>query len=83
MSTIIPFGCDYWTGARYCEESTRYTDEVSDLVFCPAHAGPLAWQAYDINLYSLALLVSAEFDVLYEMPAELQARLYPVDRAAA
>lgn len=53
-------GCDQWLGGRYCEvQDAPYVDDVQDERFCYRHAGPLAWDARDVNLYSLALRVAA------------------------
>jgi hypothetical protein len=76
-------GCDEWTGSRYCGADASFTDEVDDRRYCLEHAGPLAWDARDVNLYSLALFVAGKANVRYLMPAVLRNRLYPtVERAA-
>lgn len=75
-------GCDHWTGAYYCGEAHTVTDEVTDEVFCPQHAGPLAWDDRHVNLYSLALKTSAQLGVVYQMPEALASVLYPPERAA-
>lgn len=78
-----PKGCDQWTGARYCEADASHVDEVDDLRYCTAHAGPLSWPVRDVNLYSLALVVSGYLDLVYQLPVSLRSRLYPTARAAA
>jgi hypothetical protein len=77
--------CDEWTGSRYCGALALHLDEVDDRRYCLEHAGPLAWSARDVNLYSLALFVAGKANVNYLMPAELRDRLYPTvsgERAA-
>jgi hypothetical protein len=59
------------------------TDEVTEELFCEAHAGPLGWDAKHINLYSLALKTSARMGVVYQMPEALRAQLYPDGSVAA
>jgi hypothetical protein len=71
-------GCDKWTGARYCDRwvpGSLHFDEVSDEMFCPEHAGPLAWSARQVNLYSLALRVAGEVDRPIPVPAQQPAQL--------
>lgn len=53
-------GCDHWFGSSYCGEPHVVVDEVDDSIYCQLHAGPLAWSARDVNLYSLALRVAAK-----------------------
>lgn len=67
------FGCDYWTGSRYCEaKPDSFFDEVTDEVLCAEHAGPLAWSDRDVNGVSLGLLLSGWIDLPYVLPARLQ-----------
>jgi hypothetical protein len=81
--TFGPKGCDEWMGGKHCGAAAPFTDEVDDRRYCLGHAGPLAWSARDVNLYSLALFVAGKANVHYLMPAELRDRLYPsMERAA-
>lgn len=73
-------GCDEWLGSRYCGASAPHVDEVTDETFCLEHAGPLAWSAHDVDLYGLALKVAGKARVIYLMPDELRARLYPAGK---
>ncbi len=50
--------------------SGLYVDEVTDEVLCPEHAGPLAWSARKVNLYSLALRLAGEVDRPIPVPSE-------------
>lgn len=66
-------GCDTWLGGGYCDTylpDRMLVDEVTDEVFCPDHAGPLAWSARGVNMYSLALRVAGELDVPYVLPPD-------------
>lgn len=73
-----PTGCDYWTGrlneGGYCDRwvpDSMVVDEVTDEAFCPEHAGPLAWSARQVNLYSLALRFAGEVDRPIPVPVQL------------
>ena len=60
--------CDHWDGARYCEADTSFTDEVTEESFCHAHAGPLAWPACTVNVYSAALRMAGHYDKALPLP---------------
>lgn len=77
-------GCDHWNPAGfYCGVSGGLVlDEVTDKLFCLAHAGPLNWPGRYINLYSLALVTCGYLGMQYHMPAVLAAQLYPEVKAA-
>lgn len=63
-----PLGCDMWLGGRYCEADAPHVDEVTELRYCAEHAGPLAWSARLVNLYSAALRIGAYTDMPVRVP---------------
>jgi hypothetical protein len=51
-----------------CGAAATQQDEVSGTRFCEQHAGPLAWDARQINLYSAALRIAGYLDQPIPVP---------------
>lgn len=55
-----PAGCQR---CAICVADGTHVDEVSGMLFCADHAGPLAWSDCKVNAYTIAVRVAGHYDV--------------------